>query len=111
MAVSLTAIALRDALTGDTGGPSDDEAAHLLAVATATVEQRAPVAPEAVQDEAVIRFAGGLFDTDSATGAATSAPDAGSFAVPRGPSILRTSGALAVLAPFIVHRAGVCEAE
>ena len=105
MSVTLTATQLRDALAG---GPTDEEAARLLAVVTATVEARAPVAPEAVQNLAAIRYAGAIYDTDP-TGAATSAPDAGSFAVPRGPSLFRTSGALAVLAPFIVQRAGVCE--
>ena len=61
VAVSIGAQALADATGAELGN-----ATRLLAVATLRVQDYAPDAPTALQDEAVIRFAGYL-DTSSAT--------------------------------------------
>ena len=98
MAVSLTALALRGALRlGDT--PEEQaEVARLLAFATAAVARHLGDAfattPEAIVNEAAIRL--GAYETDR--------PNAG-----RGSGYadaLRNSGALAIMAPYRVHRAG-----
>lgn len=99
MAVTITAAALAVALRVDDGSDEMAQITRLLAVATATVEQRAPKAPDAVQDEAVVRMAGYLYDQ----------PNAGrnmAYA-----AALRNSGGLALLLPWRVHGAGVIGAS
>ena len=69
------------------------EATRLLAVAQAVVAERAPDAPDAIKDEAVIRIAAFLYDKpyyDNSSGYST---------------ILRNSGAGDLLLPFTVIRA------
>ena len=94
MAITLTEIELGAALRL---GDSDEELAEvtrLLAYGLVAVEKHAPDAPDAVQNEALIRLAGYLFDQ----------PNAGrglSFA-----NAFRNSGAAAILLPYRIHRAG-----
>ena len=97
MAVSLTAAQLVAALRfGDTSEELT-EATRLLATTTALVERHAPDAPTAIQNEAVIRAAGWLFDMPHAQ--RTAAGD-----------VLRNCGALALLLPWRIHRAGATDA-
>ena len=94
MAVTIDAAALRDALRLGSTTEETAQATRLLATATAAVTKHAPNAPDAIQDEAVIRVAGYLFDAPTAARGAGYA------------DILRNSGALALLLPYRAHRAG-----
>ena len=94
MAVTIKRAELSDALRLGHSGPEMTEATRLLAYATAAVEKHVPNAPSVVQDEAVIRLSGYLFDQPNAGRGATYA------------NALRNSGAAAILLPYRVHRAG-----
>ena len=94
MAVTLTAAQLATAIRV---GDSADETAtvtRLLAVAGAMVAKHAPNAPDAIQDEAVVRIAGYLFDAPASPGGTNHS------------AIGRNSGAWGLLLPYRVHRAG-----
>ena len=94
MAVTLTAAELASAIRlGDTTEELA-QVARLLAVAGAAVTKHAPDAPDVVQNEAVIRVAGYLYDAPQAAAGSGYA------------DILRNSGTLALLLPYRVHRAG-----
>ena len=100
MAVTLTAAAeLATAIrVGDT--PEEQaEVDRLLATSTALVLRHAPDAPSAIQNEATVRVAGYLFDMPQAGRGAGYA------------DVLRNSGALALLLPWRVHRAGAVERD
>ena len=71
------------------------EATRLLAPATVLVEKRAPKAPDAIQNEAVIRLAGYWYDQPVAGKGSGYA------------HAFRNSGAGSVLASWVVHRAGI----
>ena len=78
-------------------GDTTEEAAEverLLQYSTSVVTRHAPVAPAVVQNEAVIRLAGYLFDMPNAGRGVTYA------------DALRNSGARAILLPHRAHRAG-----
>lgn len=94
MAVTLTAAQLAEAIRLGSTPEETTQSTRLLAVATAAVTKHAPDAPDVVQDEAVIRVAGYLFDMPQAGRGAGYA------------DILRNSGALGILLPYRVHRAG-----
>ena len=103
MAVTLTAVQLAAALRiGDGVTPLEEPQAgvidRILASATALVESYAPDAPEAIQNEAVIRVGGFLYD--SPPGASMR------FANPLG-----DSGAQALLARFRIVRATPIETD
>ena len=94
MAVTLTIAGLSGALRLSDDAAEQAEAMRLLAYATEAIEQNSPNAPEATQNEAVIRLAAYLYDQ----------PNAGrglSYA-----NALRNSGAAMILLPYRVHRAG-----
>ena len=99
MAVSLTADALGRALS-----VNDATAVRLLPVAVALVERFAPAAPDVIQNEAAIRCAGWLIEAPAgpfqseATGDVRSGFD--------GSRALRHSGAMGLLSPWKVRRAG-----
>ena len=106
MAVTLTAADLK----ADPGLVDDDRAAQLLAVASEIVTRYAPDAPDAIQDEAVIRIAGWLVES----------PGSGLVETQRGErrhmlfrgavsSALRASGAMSLLRPYKPVGAGICE--
>ena len=99
MAVTLTtpelAVALGIVTTGSDGTvtvPTDqnDILDRIRQVATALVEQRAPNAPVAVQNEATVRCAGWMYDSDPAQVRYTG-------------NIMANSGAAAILAPWRVQ--------
>ena len=89
-------------------GSSEDVAGRLGPVAAALVERYAGGAPGAVKDESVIRAAGWLHE--SKPGLADSKLSAGSADIAKtfspGLSALRHSGAMSLLSPWKVRRAG-----
>ncbi len=102
MAVTLTATELEAALA-----INDALAARLHPVAVALVERYAPDAPEAVQNEATIRCAGWLIETPAGGIRSESTGDVRTgFDTARSLGALRHSGALGVLSPWKVRRAG-----
>ena len=101
MAVTLTAAELAEAI-----GVDSNTAARLLAVASALVERYAPEAPEAISNEAAIRSAGWLADQPSAAIRSETEGDISTDYAPSQMSALRHSGAMALLSPWKVRRAG-----
>ena len=98
MAVTITVGDLLSALRLGTTDAETAQATRLLSYATAAVEKHAPEAESTIiQNEAVVRLAGYLFD----------APTAGRGAVYA--NALRNSGAAAILLPYRIHRAGSVE--
>ena len=69
--------------------------ARVLRTSVAMVETYAPGAPEAIRDEAVVRLAGWLYDSDP------------SGATAGGPQALRSSGAASLLGPYRIRRGGL----
>ena len=101
MAVSLTETALAEAL-----GVNPALATRLRPVAVAMVERYAPGAPAAIQDEATIRAAGWLADTPAASLQSEQYGDVSVTWATGQLSALRHSGAMALLSPWKVRRAG-----
>ena len=103
MAVTITAPELAAATDIALAG-----ATRLLPVATARVELEAPMAPEPIQNEAVIRYAGYLASSPG-FGAYRKLEGGGmSYEMPPtyGPGF-RNSGAQGLLSPWKIRRAGV----
>ena len=103
MAVTLTVGQLVAALPG----ADNSTATRLLPVVSSLVEKAAPGAPDAVANEAAIRVAG--YIADSPGGVQLRSTDDVGLAIPRGPSSMRASGALALLSPWRIHGAGICD--
>ena len=97
MPVNLTVTALAAALRIGETTEETSEVTRLLAYATQAVTKYAPDAPDTVQNEAVIRLAGYIYDMPN-TSARTGFANA-----------LNNSGAADMLFPYRVHRAGRCE--
>ena len=95
MAVTIKRAELSDALRLGHSNVEMATATRLLAYGTAAVEKHAPDAPDAIQNEAVIRLTSYLFDQPSVGRGAAYA------------NALRNSGAAAILLPYRVHRAGI----
>ena len=83
----------------DPTGPEGVVLGRIATSAAALVERYAPDAPEAIQNEAYVRLAGWLYDSDP------------SSTSPGGPVAMRASGAASLLAPWKVRRAGKIEAS
>ena len=94
MAVTLTATDLASAIRIGSSAEETAQATRLLAYAAEAVTKHAPNAPDAVQNEAVIRLSAYLYDAPTAA----SGPG---FA-----NAFRNSGAAAMLLSHRVHRAG-----
>lgn len=104
MAVTLTLDELIEAACLDDVDAAS--AARLLGVGIATVERYAPLAPEVVQNEAVVRVVGWLVDSPASNIMAANVGEVRhDFAVGQ-LSALRHSGAMALLGPWKVRRAG-----
>ena len=101
MAVTITATALAEAI-----GVDSATATRLLAVATALVERYALEAPDAISNEAVIRTAGWLSEQPAAAIRSETEGDISTSYAPTHTSALRHSGAMALLSPWKVRRAG-----
>ena len=92
--ITITVTELLAALRLGDSAAETAQAVRLLAYASTAVTKHAPNAPSVVQNEAVTRLAGYLFDQPF---------------VGRGPAYanaLRNSGAAAILLPYRIHRAG-----
>ena len=101
MAVTLTAAALAEA-----AGQPQATAERLLPVVAELVERYAPAAPEAVANEAAVRCAGYLAETPpDARRSETTGAVSTSWAATH-TSALRHSGAMSLLSPYKVRRAG-----
>ena len=102
MAVTITASEVATAI-----GATEAVAERLLPVARALVERYAPAAPEDIQNEAAARCAGWLKDSP-ASGLYESQRGERGFTLARPHSLgaLRSSGAMALLSPWKVRRAG-----
>lgn len=88
------------------GGLADDRLDALGATAAALVERYAPDAPQAVKDESVIRCAGYLADMPAASVSRQVIGPMEVEVMPARQSALRNSGAMALLSPWKVRRAG-----
>ena len=88
-------------------GEGDDAVvARLGAVSAALVEKYAPAAPLPIKCEAVIRCAGWLRDAPSSGARMESEGDISTTFTPSSTGALRASGAMALLSPWKVRRAG-----
>ena len=101
MAVTLTAAQLAEAV-----GLDSATAARLLAVASALVTRFAPDAPDAIANEGAIRTAGWLAEQPAAAIRAETEADISTSYAPSMQSALRHSGAMALLSPWKIRRAG-----
>ena len=103
----LEAIArLRQAVSGRTLD-SDEAANHLGMVASAMVERYAPGAPQVIRDEATIRAAGYLAQSDFGTvGKESGLPGHDVEYVTNHASLFRNSGSAALLTNWKIRRAG-----
>ena len=98
--VTLTVAQLAAALRVGDSAEETAEVTRLLAYATEAVTKQAPAAPDVVQNEAVVRLAGYLFDQPLASRASAYA------------NAMRHSGAARILLPYRQHGAGsVADAE
>ena len=102
MAVTITEAALAEAVA-----VTRAQAARLLPVATALVVRYAPDAPDAMQNEAVIRACGYLSQQPESAQRSDRIGDVETQWAPNNLSALRHSGAMALLSPWKVRRAGV----
>ena len=93
-------------LIADETGASVDRATRVLAVATEAVTHYAPDAPEALQNESVLRFAGYLLGSDyGAVRKEGIGPRDVEYVVNHA-AMFRNSGAAALLTRYRVRRAG-----
>lgn len=89
------------------GATGDSTIDRLGSTAAALVERHAPAAPQAVKNEAVIRCAGWLRSAPSSGKAdSTIGPMSATYS-PARYAALRHSGAMSLLAPWKVRRAGL----
>ena len=95
--MTLTVQQLRDGVRAGNSQQETDILTRLLAVGSSVVVKHAPNAPDSVQNEAVVRMAGYLFDQPAASSRQGYA------------SAFRNSGARALLLPWRVHGLGVVE--
>ena len=104
---SPVALANARACLGDAIGVTDEPTLDRLgSVAAALVERLAPDAPDAIKNEATIRTAGYLREQPAAAVRSESVGDIRTSFAPAHTSALRHSGAMALLSPWKVRRAG-----
>ncbi|WP_419166407.1 hypothetical protein [Candidatus Palauibacter sp.] len=101
MAVTLTDVQLAEALA-----VNQALADRLHPVAVGLVERYAPLAPEAVQNEAVIRCSGWLAEQPSASVRSEAVGDIRTAFSPAMHGALRHSGAMGLLSLWRARRAG-----
>ena len=102
-AASAAALACLAAAIGVT---DEDNLDRLGAAAAALVERYAPDAPIAIKNEAVVRTAGWLAQQPAAAVRRESVGDISTSWSPALASALRHSGAMALLSPWKIRRAG-----
>ena len=101
MAVTLTAAELAQAV-----GVDSTTATRLLAVATELVNRYAADTPSAIANEAAIRAAGWLAEQPAAAITGETEGDIRTSYAPTMLSALRHSGAMGLLSPWKIRRAG-----
>lgn len=101
------AIARLKAAVAGRAAESDEAACALGAMAAARVEKEAPGAPQAVKDEAVIRFAGYMAQADFGALATHAIGPLSVTWTTNHAAAFRYSGAYGLIAPWKVRRAGV----
>ena len=101
MAVTLTVQSLSEAT-----GTTTAVATRLLPVVTEMVQGYAPDAPEAIQNEAAIRCAGYLSQQPTDARRSTTVGSITSSWATTHTAALRHSGAMSLLSPYKVRRAG-----
>ena len=101
MAVTLSAAELGQAV-----GVDSTTAARLLAVATELVNRYAADAPGAISNEAAIRAAGWIAEQPAAAISGETEGDIRTSYSPSMLSALRHSGAMGLLSPWKIRRAG-----
>ena len=101
MAVSLPAGDLSRILSVDHA-----MAERLLAVGSALVTRYAPDAPDAISNEALIRVAGWLAEAPASGARVETTGDITTTWTPSQTGALRASGAMGLLSPFKLRRAG-----
>ena len=101
VAVTITAAEVAAAV-----GVDSTTATRLLAVVTELVNRFAPDAPDAIANEGAIRTAGWLAEQPSAAIRSETEGDIRTSYAPMMQSALRHSGAMALLSPWKVRRAG-----
>ena len=88
-------------------GETDDTIARVGSVASARVEREAPGAPQAIRNEATIRFAGYVYSADfGAIRKETIGPSEIEY-IANHANAWRNCGAAGLVAPWKVRRAGV----
>ena len=80
---------------------------RLGAAASALVEEHAPLAPQAIRNEAVVRCAGWLLESPSSGIRSQAEGDIRTSFSPTMTGALRASGAMSLLSAWRVRRAGV----
>ena len=105
MAVSITAADLSAEIGGDAPGETT-RATRLLAMATERVETYAPNAPEPMQNEAVIRYAGYFAQSDFGAVRSEEVGDRSVEYNMNHAAAFRNSGAEALLSRYKIRRAG-----
>ena len=101
MAVTISAVEV----AAETGSDSAT-AERLLAASVALIEKYGSNAPEAIENEAALRISGYLFGQPKASIRAESVGSVSLEYAPSRQSALRHSGAMALLSPFLMRRAG-----
>ena len=100
------ALANARACLGGAIGVTDEPTLDRLGPAAALVERYAPDAPSAIKNEATIRCAGWLVQQPAAAVRSESVGDIRTSYAPTHTGALRHSGAMALLSPWAVRRAG-----
>ena len=101
MAVTLTAADLAEAV-----GVDSVTATRLLAVATELVTRFAPDAPAAIANEACIRTSAWINEAPASGVRSESIGDISTTFSPMATGALRASGAMSLLSPWKIRRAG-----
>lgn len=112
MAVTITATALAQELGLDASEADElAVATRLLSVGSAIVSKYAPDAPDALSDEAVLRYAGYLYGSTASNYGSHLKQDVAGIGIeyPTNHGLaFRNSGAKSLLSPWKVRHAGKC---
>ena len=85
----------------------EDVASRLLSVTVELVERFAPDAPLSVRSEAIIRCSGWLYESPASGARMERTGEIATSFMPAATGALRASGAMSLLSPWKVRRAGV----
>ena len=88
------------------GGGTDERVQAIGSVAAELVQRYAPMAPQPIKNEAVIRCSGWLYQQPSAGIRSERTGDISTSYMAANTGALRYSGAMGLLSPFKIRRAG-----